>query len=361
MRHNFSPDTKEVLAQRSGYMCSFPGCGRATVGPNLACTDQSASVGMACHIYCATPGLKAKRLHPNPSDESLSDISNGIWMCYTHGKLIDTDDRRFTADHLKAWRSTNEAVAALMRDSGIDYSTAYKTARSGKLIESKVELPAEIAVNIQVGDAIHDSCLPYVWGQDLAESVRDYVIEHVRNSYRHGDATKSNLIISAQELIVVDDGRPFHPRSLQRHPNGRGGALAFKHLLKTYGERICLLSISEAGENTLTISLPSSSDAIKSLTPCVVPIVMKVLHEGNIFYTLKESCQEVVFILPNYFALSDIALLSDKHPQIANETRHVVFVLSQTSAHVRGILRKQFPAAQLLTIDSRDTDQVTPD
>lgn len=353
MRHDFSPQTKELLAKRSGFMCSFPGCGKCTIGPNYDNTEDIASVGMACHIYCASQGPRAKRRHPNPSPEFLSSISNGIWMCYTHGKLIDTDDGRFSVIQLTEWRQTNEAAAALVRDSGVDYQTAYKLSRNGTLIANEVQLPPEAAINKQVGDALSDSCLSIAWGKDLSDAIRDYIVEHVRNAHSHGSATKSNLIVTSRELKVIDDGSAFHPRSLNVIASGQGGASALKHLLDEHGEQICFLSITENGENTLTISVPSSAEKIRDLTPCSVSISIYELHDGDFHYQVQESCQEVVIILPEYFALSDIAFLSRKHPQIKNETRHVVFVLSHASDLVTRLLQEQFPKAQLLVLNSR--------
>jgi ABC-type molybdenum transport system ATPase subunit/photorepair protein PhrA len=66
---------------------------------------------MAAHIYAAsddgprgTGGLSA--------DERSSD-SNGIWVCYLHGKSIDSDDGSvYSATQLKAWKRIHEARKA---------------------------------------------------------------------------------------------------------------------------------------------------------------------------------------------------------------------------------------------------------
>lgn len=88
-RDDFMPDTKEKLAARAGYRCSFPGCRVLTIGPSSEGPDATSSVGMACHISAASAGPGARRYRPDMSPEDRRSISNGIWMCYTHGKLID--------------------------------------------------------------------------------------------------------------------------------------------------------------------------------------------------------------------------------------------------------------------------------
>jgi hypothetical protein len=41
------------------------------------------------------------------------DISNGIWLCQTHAKLIDDDERTYTPALLREWKDTAEHMAAL--------------------------------------------------------------------------------------------------------------------------------------------------------------------------------------------------------------------------------------------------------
>lgn len=90
----FFQATKEKLAERAGYRCSFPGCRAVTIGPSAEGPDRSASTGMACHIRTAATGPSARRVS-NASPQTLKQISNGIWMCYRHGKLIDADETTY--------------------------------------------------------------------------------------------------------------------------------------------------------------------------------------------------------------------------------------------------------------------------
>lgn len=47
-----------------------------------------------------------------PSDER-SSITNGIWLCQTHAKLIDDDELAYPAAKLHEWKETAEQMAAL--------------------------------------------------------------------------------------------------------------------------------------------------------------------------------------------------------------------------------------------------------
>lgn len=351
MRKDFSPKDKIKLAQRSGYICSYPSCEVVTIAPSEEGDDKTSSVGMACHIYAASDGVNAKRINTDMTDEQLSDISNGIWMCYTHGKLIDTDENRFTADLLKEWKEINESIASLRQETGIDYKTAFKSTSLNKLVENEVILPKEFAINRLVGEALHDSYLSVAWGGGITETIRDYLIEHIRNAYEHGNSDGCTLKIAAHEIIVIDNGAEFDVRSLYNASNGQGGSLSIRRLFDHYGERIFLTSYRFEEKNILKISTPKTSDDINENTPCVVNFDMNSLRQGNYAYQLREFCNEVFVILPEYFALSDIAFISRKHPALLSEKRHLIFVLRHVSEHIKELLLEQFKDCQVIVLN----------
>lgn len=53
------------------------------------------------------------RYDPDMASEVRSDISNGIWLCQTHAKLIDDDEFTYTPAVLRDWKETAEHMAAL--------------------------------------------------------------------------------------------------------------------------------------------------------------------------------------------------------------------------------------------------------
>ena len=91
-----------------------------TVGPSAEGNDKTASSGMACHIYAAQDGPSARRIRPDMSIKALKSIDNGIWMCYQHGKIIDTDECTYSPFLLEQWRGLAEVKARIRHEHGAD-------------------------------------------------------------------------------------------------------------------------------------------------------------------------------------------------------------------------------------------------
>ncbi len=106
-RAEFSAATRKIIAERAGYQCSVLNCGRLTVGPGPGKT-QVVNVGMAAHIYAASPS--GPRGTGGLSAAERSEPENGIWCCYSHGKAIDSDaGHAYSVAQLKAWKRLHEA------------------------------------------------------------------------------------------------------------------------------------------------------------------------------------------------------------------------------------------------------------
>lgn len=141
MRDDFSPKTKEKIAHQAGYRCSKPACGISTRGA-AADGEGTINVGFAAHITAASPD--GPRYDPNLTSDQRKHHSNGIWLCGTHAKLVDSDEAHFTIKELVSWKriaqrrsfvevvsSKPSPVGALLADDGdvqivadllIDYS-----------------------------------------------------------------------------------------------------------------------------------------------------------------------------------------------------------------------------------------------
>jgi hypothetical protein len=109
-RDDFTPNDKRVMAERVSWKCSFPGCGKNTVGPNSDDPTKKINIGTAAHIYAAASG--GPRYNPKMTPSERKHISNGIWMCRDHGHLIDADYTEYSASTLHDWKLQAENKSA---------------------------------------------------------------------------------------------------------------------------------------------------------------------------------------------------------------------------------------------------------
>lgn len=108
MRAEFPAAVKEVLARRAGYRCSNPPCSRPTAGPAEP-AGSTVNIGVAAHVTAASEG--GPRFNPGLSAEERVSVDNGIWLCQTCAKLVDSDPTRFTVRLLRGWREVAEEMA----------------------------------------------------------------------------------------------------------------------------------------------------------------------------------------------------------------------------------------------------------
>ena len=111
-RHDFLKNTKNAVAARAGWLCSFTGCARATVGPSDESPAQVTKIGKAAHIAGAAPGPGSRRYDPSMTFEQRRDIGNAIWLCATHADLIDRDEAQYTVKVLQEMKRAREAAQA---------------------------------------------------------------------------------------------------------------------------------------------------------------------------------------------------------------------------------------------------------
>jgi hypothetical protein len=137
VRDDFSAQTIDRLAKRAGNVCSNPDCRRPTFG-SAKSHDGFVNVGVASHITAAAPG--GPRYDPNLTSEQRRQQSNGIWLCQTHGKAVDSDEGHFTVEMLRDWKRLTEersfasivltdkaqeqTISATVLEDGDDTSTA---------------------------------------------------------------------------------------------------------------------------------------------------------------------------------------------------------------------------------------------
>ena len=103
-RDDFSGATKAALAKRSAFLCAI--CRAITVGPSAESALSISNVGVAAHITAAAPG--GPRYDASLSSAARSAITNGIWLCQIHAKLIDDDCVEWTEPKLKEIKRRHE-------------------------------------------------------------------------------------------------------------------------------------------------------------------------------------------------------------------------------------------------------------
>lgn len=104
MRDDFDSKTKNALAARANYRCSFRGCDCPTSGPSDESDVAVASIGVAAHIHGASEGPGSRRYRKEMTSDERRHISNGIWLCSNHSILIDRDEVTYTPDVLRSMK-----------------------------------------------------------------------------------------------------------------------------------------------------------------------------------------------------------------------------------------------------------------
>jgi hypothetical protein len=84
-------------------------CSQVTSGPQED-PSKSINIGVAAHITAASPD--GPRYDPTLTTDERRDPSNGVWLCQSCAKLIDSDSSRYTVRVLRDWKSQAEDGAA---------------------------------------------------------------------------------------------------------------------------------------------------------------------------------------------------------------------------------------------------------
>ena len=73
---------------------------------------------MAAHITAAAKG--GPRYDNNMTSQERKAYENGIWLCQSCSKLIDSDVQRYSTDKLKKWKEISEQMAVLELETGTE-------------------------------------------------------------------------------------------------------------------------------------------------------------------------------------------------------------------------------------------------
>lgn len=106
-REDFSKETRDIIAQRAAYRCSFPDCDQLLVGPDID-VKKSQTVGECAHIYSAAEDGPRGRMGLTP--EALRSPENGIFLCHKHHRLVDgkSGEIKYPAPVLLYYKAAHE-------------------------------------------------------------------------------------------------------------------------------------------------------------------------------------------------------------------------------------------------------------
>jgi hypothetical protein len=344
----FDYAVRKALAERAGYVCSYPGCDVPTIGPSEENSEKSNKTGMACHIAAASSGKPSRRYISTMTAEERRSIDNGIWMCYTHGKLIDGDEVTFTIPVLKKWRELAEYRAKFRQQYGA--STAHREIDffNFGLAQVAEKITDLATLEKRIGDAITFSCVPQVWGKEVAKAISDLCIEVALNAFRHGGATDFDLSIQPEQIVLTDNGREFDLWDLPRSPAPRGGTLALKAMQKHMTERVILATRRDADVNKITIAKIDDVIEIEDYTPCVISVTSHEIREATYQIVAPNECKMVYVILPEYASPSLPIQMERTIKEQSHDPSRLIFVMRGASNETTRLVSEAFPESQIV-------------
>jgi hypothetical protein len=113
-RIDFKGKVPSIIRDRADGKCSVPRCKNPTRGP-AANSRGSVNLGMACHIYSASPD--GPRGWGDKDEKFIGSVENGLWCCQVHGSAIDKNEGEgYPVEVLFAWKALAEARAKKLID-----------------------------------------------------------------------------------------------------------------------------------------------------------------------------------------------------------------------------------------------------
>lgn len=308
-----------------------------------------ANTGTAAHISAAAAGKGSRRFDKNMTEEQRTSIDNGIWCCRDHGTLIDADEITYSSSMLRSWRAIAEKKAQLRQAYGddvqfIEHRDLAKLGLAPDRLTLDVNFP-----NDSVGNAVVFSCISEIWGKEVADSARDFLIEYSRNCFQHAKATTVAIEFVENGITVCDDGMPFDLHTLAQPDFGRGGGLAYRALLSNLRINAVSTSRSASNNNVLTIPLVKDSAGLLVHNPCALAISHEQLRLKTFDFSAFSSCSRAYVVAPNFMTYSDGSWCETVLEAAMKEHQNVVLVIPQTSLAVLEHFRKRFPRTEVLS------------
>ncbi len=347
-RDDFTQLTKRALAERAGFRCSYPGCSSVTIGPSDEREKSTSNTGEAAHIAAASAGRGARRYDPNMTPNQRSSIDNGIWCCNTHAKLIDTDEATYSVQMLQQWKVLAERRAQLWQAYGNDIDAHLSDLVAVGLAPDKVAIQDDPEISEKVGSAVQFSWLVDICGKDVAHVLRDFLIEHCRNAFSHGGATKVNIDFHLNSIEIIDDGAEFHVAQLHSgQSRGGGKALSVLRQIKALGH----VSSHRNGNGTNAVHIPFVLGplGLPDVNPCAIALSREAVRGNSLDVARFVSCDRVYVVAPNFVCYSDGPMFKKALWEMVNEHPNVVLILPEASEQVVAHFRELFPSTVVET------------
>jgi hypothetical protein len=100
---SFSLPTLKRLCMLSNNRCAFPGC-------TAPLSEATGTVtGEVCHIRAAS--VDGPRYDPHQSEKARHSLSNLVFLCSRHHKIIDSEINTYTVEVLQAFKCAHEQKA----------------------------------------------------------------------------------------------------------------------------------------------------------------------------------------------------------------------------------------------------------
>lgn len=284
------------------------------------------------------------------SEAELSDVSNGIWMCYTHGKLIDTDENLFTVEMLQTWRAISEARARVWQALGTKSSPSPKDLAGIALPSEQLGLTRTHDESAAIGSAFQSCCVEQLWGVGRARAIRDAAIELVRNSFQHGCATTCEVLIQPKWIDIVDDGAAYDSAALLRD-SVSGGAEALRIVREEHGSSVVTTHRRQGEKNITRFAMLRTAADILDASPCSFQLQRLSHQEPASKVPALLDCNTVYFVLPPFMSISDGLRFHLPQEASALEGRKIVLVGEALSEHAIHLLRQRNPNWTVLNLE----------
>jgi hypothetical protein len=309
-RDDFPADVVEEIRKRAGGRCSVPDCRAQTTGPSESRVSGVTNVGVAAHITAAAAG--GPRFDPAMTAKDRRSRENGIWVCQTHGKMIDDDERRYMTDLLRAWRDRAEALAAA------ELGRPVIPGRKPGLVQHETAV-APGGERQGTADFVDDIGMRSVWGKQRSDLVRMVLYELALNAIRHGAATGVTLHSGSGSIALIYDGPAFGLNDLLR-ADPRGGGDAVRALRQAAAGLLELNYRYQDGSNEWFIVDLSRSGAAED--PCGVQLTPK--GKADCFSSVAD-CDEIHVYVDDLWSFSDVHELAASIPEHLRGRQFVVY------------------------------------